>query len=147
MKSTPLNETAPMILAHLAGRKSETRVPCRLPSDGCYSTVTDTAIKRHPHSVESIMRDIPCPFGTIGDEMRIKKQGVKKIYLRLTITSVKVERVQEITEEGAMAEGASINAATARVGFISYWNSRHGKGSWERNDYCWVIGHERKESK
>jgi hypothetical protein len=81
----------------------------------------------------------------------------------LKVTNVRVERLQEITENGAKAEGAIDNRGfihspeneydrihTAREHFIKIWNSTIKKSdldrySWDVNPYVWVIEFERCE--
>ena len=82
-----------------------------------------------------------------------------RIWLR--VTNVKVERLQEITEDGAEAEGAIDSRGfilspdneynrihTAREHFVEIWNSTI-KGSdldrygWDANPWVWVIEFER----
>lgn len=81
----------------------------------------------------------------------------------LKVTDVRVERLQEITENGAKAEGAIDNRGfihspeneydrihTAREHFIKIWNSTIKKSdldrySWDVNPYVWVIEFERCE--
>lgn len=72
---------------------------------------------------------------------------MRPAYSRLTleIVSVQVERVQEISEGDAIKEGWK-PLADGNPGnggpfdwFRSLWESIHGPGSWERNDWCWVI--------
>lgn len=55
-----------------------------------------------------------------------------RIWLR--VLDVRVERIQDITEEDAIAEGVA-----SRDEFIALWESIHGAGSWERNDWVWVY--------
>jgi hypothetical protein len=78
--------------------------------------------------------------------------------LKLRITSVRVERVQEITEEDARAEGAPrshqgdrphfsrhpVPNDTHRLGFVHIWDSINaGRGfGWDTNPWVWVIGFE-----
>lgn len=76
--------------------------------------------------------------------------------ITLEVVSVRVERVQEITEDDAKAEGAepltspafealassmgaSMTSLPYTSGFASLWETIHGEGSWERNDWVWVI--------
>lgn len=59
----------------------------------------------------------------------------------LEITDIRVERLQDITEEDAMAEGAykSPAAGNYRMGFGEIWESINGSGSWTKNPWVWVI--------
>lgn len=64
--------------------------------------------------------------------------------LTLEITGVRVERLQDISEADAMAEGdpkqgliASEN--THRDWYQSLWESINGHGSWDANPWVWVL--------
>lgn len=68
--------------------------------------------------------------------------------LTLTVTAVKVERLQDITGMDAMREGVSIPAHIpqdgadldcARREFKSLWTSIHGPGAWEANPWVAAI--------
>jgi hypothetical protein len=71
--------------------------------------------------------------------------------LKLRITSVSVERVQEITEEDAMREGVNAESVSTQPGIYSYrapfaalWddiNAKRGFG-WDANPWVWVVGFE-----
>lgn len=69
--------------------------------------------------------------------------------LTLYVTDVRVERVQEISEEDARAEGSETVGGqvsrdppewdwiTAKENFAILWDEINGKGAWDRND--WVV--------
>ena len=76
--------------------------------------------------------------------------------LVLPLVSVRVERVQDITEEDAKAEGVerisagpgwecwmgygpSSSCKTARDSFRSLWISIYGQASWDANPWVWVA--------
>lgn len=72
--------------------------------------------------------------------------------LTLRVTGVKVERLQDISEDDARAEGLSWVAPTYGVpglagswqgssvaAFASLWDSIHGPGSWEANPWVAAI--------
>lgn len=74
--------------------------------------------------------------------------------LTLEVTGVSVGRVQSITEEQAVAEGAEAIGITFREGvtgplsslggpyrdgFRILWSSLHGPDSWDANPWCWEI--------
>lgn len=70
--------------------------------------------------------------------------------LVLEVTSVRVERLQAISEEDARAEGVGPLRADGRMewggpatdGYADLWESINGKTgplSWDANPFCWVI--------
>ncbi|WP_392441030.1 hypothetical protein [Edwardsiella piscicida] len=80
--------------------------------------------------------------------------------ITLEITDVRVERLQDITEDDAQAEGISPavellpeypdtyltprgDFATARVAFQRLWESIYGDDSWDANPWVWVIAFKR----
>lgn len=73
--------------------------------------------------------------------------------INLTVKNIRVERLQKITEEDAIAEGCThtglgINISadeieTAKEQYQRLWESINGKDSWNSNSYVWVIEFER----
>lgn len=85
-------------------------------------------------------------------------KAAARIWLR--VTDVKVERLQDITGEGVLAEGVSNQSSNPSMGrrwenqqrmeFEKVWNSTIKKKDldrygWEANPWVWVIGFERCE--
>ena len=54
--------------------------------------------------------------------------------ITLEITAVRVERLQDISEADARAEGV-----TAVCAYRKLWEKIHGPGSWDANPYVWVV--------
>ncbi len=85
--------------------------------------------------------------------------------ITLEVTGVRVERLQDISEEDAIAEGVECweergyddaqdfyrnyhtggDLFTAKASYRTLWESINGPGSWERNDWVWVIEFKRIE--
>ncbi|RYU79558.1 ASCH domain-containing protein [Hymenobacter persicinus] len=86
--------------------------------------------------------DVPCPFGTAGDRLRVIEQPE----LVLLILSVRAERVRAITEVDARAEGVGETEAASASGptrsvlaafqeLIDQFYSH----CWARNEWVWVV--------
>ncbi|MGQ6163587.1 hypothetical protein ACUNG5_11010 [Serratia sp. IR-2025] len=72
--------------------------------------------------------------------------------ITLEITAVRVERLNDISEEDAKAEGVAPSQhiitppeALYRVGFLKLWQSIYGEESWRANPWVWVIEFRRLE--
>jgi hypothetical protein len=73
--------------------------------------------------------------------------------IRLEVVSVRVERLNEINEDGAQAEGLNgwiqaEHSLTAKRRFMKLWdgiNAKRGHG-WESNPWVWVIEFKRVEA-
>jgi hypothetical protein len=71
--------------------------------------------------------------------------------INLEIVNIRAERLQDIAEEGAKAEGVVENHGSFhwfyqssiynvfRRNFALLWESVYGKDSWENNPYVWVV--------
>lgn len=72
--------------------------------------------------------------------------------ITLEITAVRVERLQDITQRDAIAEGAppshpSIDAVSAEFGhkdfsrswYAQLWDSINGDSAWDKNPWVWVV--------
>lgn len=87
--------------------------------------------------------------GSEGDEIR-KQYGYKwtpSIHmpriasrLTLTVTAVKIERLQDISKDDCIAEGM-VGLTDVHAGwhqpFAEFWDCLHGKGAWDQNP--WLI--------
>lgn len=113
-----------------------------------------------------LMTDL-CPYGQVGDRLWVRETWAYCPYrdcffyradnfsedkfkwkpsihmiraasrITLEITGVRVERLQDISEEDAIAEG--MNPELPRAKFRFLWESINGKGSWNLNPWVWVI--------
>jgi hypothetical protein len=68
--------------------------------------------------------------------------------ITLEITSVRVQRLQDISEDDSMAEGIPFEGdqPSPRDNFSALWESIIGAGSWDENPWVWVIEFKRVDS-
>jgi hypothetical protein len=73
--------------------------------------------------------------------------------ITLEVTAIRVERLQDISEADAQAEGAdeaptpmalmystpAVMRTRYREGFAALWESINGPGSWDANPWVWVV--------
>ncbi|WP_062785968.1 hypothetical protein [Aquitalea pelogenes] len=57
----------------------------------------------------------------------------------LEIVDVRVERLQDISEADAAAEGAPVHFKSSRDNFCALWQQINGDSSWDVNPWVWVI--------
>lgn len=97
------------------------------------------------------------------------RRGIPSIHMprwasriTLEITEVRVERLKDISEEDAIAEGieqvmtdrwriygretdGNDMDRSARISYRSLWESINGQGSWDANPFVWVLAFRRVE--
>lgn len=73
--------------------------------------------------------------------------------ITLEITDVRIERLNDISEEDAKAEGVKAGVSPGhehmmhQVAFREFWQSIYGEESWNANPWVWVIEFKRVEVK
>lgn len=193
-RERPILFSAPMVLALLAGRKTQTRRLVKLPrsmkggdleraradllwgvtpglhvpmpdgtSQRLYNPlgwpepvrlwVRETFVYRHKHDRYYYRADHPKfdPYAHNGWKPSIfMPRAASRITLE--VTGVRVERLQDISEEDAKAEGVE-PAPFCKAGrpaglehveaFEDLWNSINGKGAWSANPWVWVVSFRR----
>ncbi|HFF9779734.1 hypothetical protein [Serratia marcescens] len=126
-----------------------------------FMDLTGTGIEATTGKFEGFAYRADTPAGSYGDEVR-KEYGLKwtpslhmprkACRIPLEITAVRVERLNDISEEDAKAEGVAPSQhiitppeALYRVGFLKLWQSIYGEESWRANPWVWVIEFRRVE--
>ncbi|MDX7487075.1 MULTISPECIES: hypothetical protein [Serratia] len=126
-----------------------------------FMDLTGTGIEATTGKFEGFAYRADTPAGSYGDEVR-KEYGLKwtpslhmprkACRILLEITAVRVERLNDISEEDAKAEGVAPSQhiitppeALYRVGFLKLWQSIYGEESWGANPWVWVIEFRRLE--
>jgi hypothetical protein len=111
-----------------------------------------------------------CPYGQVGDVLWVREtwqkiEGDRFIYkadpiiwggkwkpsifmpkeacrILLKVVSIKVERLQDISTNDALAEGVDMDKSPCIEPINAYgmlWNQINGKDSWSKNPWLWVI--------
>lgn len=217
MKERPILFSAPMVLALLAGRKTQTRRVVKLRTEvdedgNDASDFVQRGVVRRPALYGSHV--VPCPYGILGDRLWVRETSIispkrwtadwalfskecrrsdddndmravqylatspdreaangyglkvtPSIFmprwtsrLTLEVTGVRVERVQDISEADAKAEGCSgfdpepaaeggtifyrpgiSGAPDPRAHYRVLWESINGADSWAANPWVWVV--------
>ena len=141
--------------------------PYGQPSDRLWVRESWKVVKEHDKtpprnipscfSVEYPATDIPWLDGKIRQSIFMPRWASR---ITLKITGIRVERLNDISEEDAIAEGVGhgfqMNAGwpdyqhikngvceltqdTASMSFASLWESINGPDSWDANPWVWVI--------
>ena len=169
MKERPILFSEPMVRAILAGTKTQTRrvvkprrdldigcelAPCELAGEvnaGDYFNAAfqpgDHLWVRETHTFCPRSSRLKTWSHTPEDARVIEVGGQQRDQGRITleVTGVRVERLKNISETDAIAEGAPWAACGApqegshQVGFAHLWESINGPGSWDTNPWVWVI--------
>ncbi len=203
IKERPILFSGPMILALLAGKKTQTRramKPQPVEDNGLlwwhYSKNEGTANNEAGQPAKSWLQK--CPYGQVGDRLWVRetlfwstcddgwcyqagndpvmletytapillkeKPAIPSIHMPreasrilLEITDVRVERLNDISEADAIAEGieqtedwggnwkwyqdylSEPNQLQARESYASLWKKINGLDSWNKNPWVWVV--------
>lgn len=152
MKERPILFSGEMVRAILEGRKTQTR-----------------RIIKGKRDANGISIEIP-RFGKIGDLLYVREtwsedfdgriqyradtDGTGRKWkpsihmprrvsrITLEITNIRVERLNDISEEDSEAEGVSgtwTRDLNYKWHFKKLWESLNGAGSWEKNPWVWVV--------
>lgn len=175
MTERPILFSAPMVRALLDGSKTQTR---RIANTGLYAIDArfhgeETAARE----LEALSKK--CPYGSPSDRLWVREtfadtgtgytwratycQGRNEAMrwkpsihmpraasrILLEVVSVRVERLQDVSEADAAAEGWSrrpevsddpqVHADAARDWYMDLWEQINGAGSWDANPWVWVI--------
>lgn len=181
----PILFSTPMIRAILDGRKSQTRRIVK-PQPESVDHVNHKIIP-YNGSAEFLMKNTICPYGKIGDVLWVREtfhlvppnmvfykadpenkatgkwkpsifMPKEACRIRLEITNISVERVQDISKDDAIAEGIELYEGEsnyknylhgdgrnygyvkeAKISYMTLWESINGKDSWDINPWVWVI--------
>lgn len=172
MKERPILFSGPMVRAILEGRKTMTRriitdesiislredgTPgkvqprCRYGKPGDRLWVRETFALTQ-HNLPVYKADSRDKDGKLWPSVKSDPNGVlwrPSIYMPrwasridLEITGIRVERLQDITEDDAKMEGVEPydpDNGLYVAGFYELWESINGTGSWDKNPWVWVV--------
>lgn len=166
MKERPILFSTPMVRAILGGRKTQTRrvvkaqhsslvenlidnwegrpFPFGKPGDRLWVRETWTHDDEGNISYRAQMDDwVECPGNKWKPSIFMPRIASR---ITLEISTIRVERLQDISEEDAKAEGPSQHPEYPKEFYCSWrkayqvlWDSINGPGSWDRNPWVWVI--------
>ncbi|WP_272571652.1 ASCH domain-containing protein [Providencia sp. PROV254] len=149
-----------MLAAVMDGRKTQTRRPIKPQPKVTEEELRKLGAWQEGYSLsEQVCAawrhgfvDVDCPYGEIGDIINIAdKDG--NIKGKIEITDVWLQRVQEVSQEDAHAEGFELTGwiptysdpdsggetFTPYDNFAEAWIDIYGEDSWINNEWVWVI--------
>jgi len=164
VREKPIIFSAPMVKAILEGRKTQTRRVIKPQfgktwGQGVRHGDLDYSVHVDIMEADRSWKWIRCPYGKSGTRL-----WVRETRITLEITGVRVERVQDISEEDAIAEGVNGGCTTCgrdapyqcydpipdhRDAFIWLWDSINGKKpgfAWKDNPWVWALTFKRLEA-
>lgn len=161
MKERPIIFSGPMVRALLAGTKTQTRRICKLEvRAGMPEPEWASLLKCCPYGQPGLKLWVRETFRECnGTEKRIDYRATTDVpnpnanwrpsifmpraasRITLEIMSVRVERLRDISEADAMAEGVGIQCESpmAVMEYSLLWESINGAGSWDANPWVWVV--------
>jgi hypothetical protein len=178
LRERPIMFGPAMVRAILAGTKTQTRRPVKLHADGTsydrcrygapgellWVRETWTNLARPGYQRVPVYRADGTSTDTLPEGVRWKPSLLMPRWasrLDLEVTGVRVERLQDISEADALAEGLvrwtgpsggalyGINQGTVwdldvRLAYLRLWDSINGKRApWASNPWVWVIAFRR----
>jgi len=178
MKERPILFSGPMVRAILEGRKTQTRrvvkpQPAHIPGIGTvlnidtitgracpYGNPGDRLWVREAWAHRRWMLGDASPNPTTvyradGEDLKGCARWRPSIHMprwasriALEVVSVRVERLQDISEEDAKAEGIDwVIGYRSRIPlFSALWERINGLGSWNANHWVWVVEFKRRRN-
>ena len=153
----------------LDGSKTQTRREIKAPvvegatAKGCkYGTVGNQLWIKETFCIPEIVNGYPhysYRADICKEEQDLFKPWKPSIFMpraasriTLEITGIRIERLQDISEDDAQAEGVvlgedrsyshaehSLHYTPYRTAYSALWERINGPGSWAKNPLCWVI--------
>lgn len=161
MKEREIGFNEKMVCALLNGTKTVTRRQIKPQPDTTEQRLRELGAWVEGHTLSQHLSNawragfipVDCPYGDTGDRLLVKETGDQRILLE--ITDVRIEQLQDISEEQARAEGITDGGCTscgnnepcgcdtpspsAVDSFFYLWDSIYGNGSFTANPWVWVV--------
>ena len=154
---TPISFNKEMINAITSGRKTETRRIAKIPLLRRLKVFIMDCLRLDTN--DELLKSFR--YGSIGSQLCIKDECDPFRRIKLVITDIRLEHLNDINEVGALAEGVDYKVMANKMGvirvrfkgydcglfynpsarnsFISLWQKIYGDLSWYDNPLVWVI--------